>query len=89
MSYFQGSQSGPFYVKFHENNIYFPHNLIHFTKKNKNTDYFLFTIDLLHIPDLILKLQVFTRVISLTTETMVFGLGIAMERMTNLSVIFS
>jgi len=46
-------------------------------------------IHLLYIPDLILKLYVFIRVISLTTGKMVPSLAKAMERITNLSVIFS
>jgi hypothetical protein len=48
-------------------------------------------IDLLHIPDLILKLHVFIyffmRVISLTTGKMVPGLVTIMEMTTNLSIL--
>ena len=62
-----------------------------FLLKIKRIDYFVMciTIDFLHIPNLILKLQGFTRVISLSTGKMVSGLGIAMELKTNLSVIFT
>ena len=62
-----------------------------FLLKIKNIDYFVMCIiiDFLPIPNLILKLQSFTRVISLSTGKMVSGLGIAMEWKTNLSVIFT
>jgi len=49
---------------------------------------FLLLTDVLHIPDLILKLfflTFFKRVTSLTTDKMVPGQARAMERITNLS----
>jgi len=52
---------------------------------NKGLNY---TIDLLDIPELILKLYVFIQVISLTTCNMLPGLAKGMERTTNLSIIF-
>jgi hypothetical protein len=51
-----------------------------------------YTIDLLHIPDLILKLcfyTIFIRVISLTTGKIISGLVREMEMTTNLIIIFS
>ena len=59
----------------------------------KAFDYTISTINLLNIPDFILKLYVFNtylmRVISLMTGKMVPSLARAIERTTTLSTIFS